>query len=280
MLVFVLDLHSQSRRAESYYKDTTTEFYGYKIKFSRIFADNEMLRFSVTIANPGDQFIIIYPTEIIASIPSTGYKTVASTHRKVMIVEYLRNTIVVPPHYSKRFTLHFMGDFRNASPLIDITKIHITEKLETVYSLPDIAFQTQYSSAAGPLKWMLVNYGDKNPQDDFRIIGTLTYSGNKFLGIMNNNIVLTTSDGKKFKNVPKANGTFHYDRSRTEKNQKYFFEIKSGQVKPGAVLSFMEAFGEYSLATMIGFQIPFVLGTEKDYEIKGEPEPELFELGQ
>jgi hypothetical protein len=243
-----------------YYKDTTMNFYGYVIKTSQTVATNEVFKSLITITNTTDDFMIIHPNEIFG-IVNPPYKTSCVN----------RNDIVIPPQYTKKFRLKFVGqDFRSPSLIIDISKVKFTDQPGTSYKIPEINIYKQRTFTAGPIEWTLVNFGDHDPEDNFRVIATIKYTGNKFLGLLNNNVSMSTAGGKTYVNLARQVGKYHYDSKKPEFKLAYYFPIETKKIgtTSAPTLNFDGVFVEYSLSTAMGFKIAFSRGKLADFKGK------------
>lgn len=250
-----------------FYKDTLFEFNGSKIEITKTLATEKYFKSVVSISNQTDQFMIINPWEIFGKVKGSDEKFSASS----------KKTIVVPPKYIKKFTVKFEGkDFRAPALQYDFSKMQITEKIESVYELEDIDINKENYRALGPIKWRMVKKMEPDHgKDDFQIMAEIEYTGDKFLGIFYNNIVLTTKDGGKYINVGKKTGNFHYDKTKPFVKQSYLFPVEPKNAKKSnePKLTFRDVFKEYSLTTIVGFKVHLRQGTIEDYKGKaGKPD--------
>jgi len=274
LLLFCLTFLSNNAQEDDdgkrvFFKDTLFEFNGSKIEITKSLATEKYFKSIVTISNQTDQFMIINPWEVFGKVSGSDEKYSASS----------KKTIVVPPKYIKKFTVKFEGrDFRAPSLQYDFSKIQVTEKIESVYELEDIDINKENYRALGPIKWRMVKKMEPDHgKDDFQIMAEIEYTGDKFLGIFYNNIILTTKDGGKYINVGKKTGNFHYDKTKPFVKQTYLFPVEPEKAKKKnePKLTFRDVFKEYSLATIVGFKVHLRTGTIEDYKGKaGKPDNE------
>ena len=254
-------------RERMFYKDTLFEFNGSKIEITKSLSTEKYFKSIVTISNQTDQFMIINPWEVFGKVSGSDEKYNASS----------KKAIVVPPKYIKKFTVKFEGrDFREERLQYDFGKIEVTEKIESVYELEDVDINKENYRAIGPIRWSMVKKMEPDHgKDDFQIIAEIEYTGDKFLGIFYNNIILTTKDGGKYINVGKKTGNFHYDKTKPFVKQTYLFPVEPAKAKKSnePKLTFRDVFKEYSMATIVGFKVHLRAGTLEDYKGKaGKPD--------
>ncbi len=288
--VLIISFYSQSTVQSQvlpktcYYKDTLFEFVGFKIEIQKSSSNEKSFKSVIVITNTSDKFMIIDPREI------SGYISGDTDIHQA----YNKKRVVITPHNSKAFTVKFVGkDFRRNVLSIDVSKIQLTDKVVSIIEVPEIDVSKENFREVGPLRWTVnkLNLGvsDGKPEkshggvpgkhdkkkDNFRIDATLEYSGNKFLGIFYNNIVLTTKDGGKFINVSKNSSSFsnninkvNMDNAEGKEKQVLVFPIESEKIyfANEPKISFNGVFKEYSLETIEGFKVYLHSGTIDDYK--------------
>jgi hypothetical protein len=276
----------QNTDEKFFYRDTLFEFNGWKIEVTKSVAYRDVFKSVITVNNTSDQFLILDPTTILFDLPARSEKVQASGLRLV----------VIPPKYSKKFSLKFTGrDFRAPVISYEVAKMQITEQIESVYDLADINLNNESYKEVGGIQFQVVekNYKqsemritpfglavDKDKSQDYKIMANVVYNGNKFLGIYFNNIVLKTKDGNSYINVGKRSGTFHYDKSKPTNKVVLVFPIEARNAGPAnePKLVLKEVFKEYSLATIVGFKVILSRGTEGDFNKKIEKGEDIEEM--
>lgn len=275
ILCFVIPLltTAQEKEEKFFYKDTIFEFNGSKVEITKSLATKMYFKSVVSITNQSDNFILINPWEIFGYVSGSGNKYNAVSKR----------AIVIAPKYTKKFTVKFEGkDFREPHLSFDVTKLQVTEKVESVYEFVDIDLSKENYRVVGPIKWTMLEKKADKKDALFRVETQLEYTGTKFLGIFYNNITLKTKDGSSFINSGKKAGDFHYDKEKPFKRIVLIFPVDADKVEKGnePKLNFTDVFKEYSLATIVGFKVNLRMGTLEDYNRKktGDKEKDIEEM--
>ena len=193
--ILSISLKAQNKIAELekkfYYKDTTFEYNGNKYEMSRIVSAETYFKCVFTVTNISDNFIVINPVDIFGTT-GTDIKTAS----------LIKKTAVISPKFTKKFTVKLEGkDFSVNEINIDITKMQLTGKVLAEYQLTDLNITKENMRQTGPVKWLM-----KDRKDDkagYRIVAEVEYSGDKFLALFYNNIILKTADGSKYFNIGK-----------------------------------------------------------------------------
>ncbi|MEO8760915.1 MAG: hypothetical protein ABI388_06645 [Bacteroidia bacterium] len=264
--IFSLSISAQNKSKEGkpveiekkfFYRDTTFEFNGNKYDITRIVSAENYFKCAVNVTNISDNFIVINPADIFGSSLGSDVKTVSVVKR----------TAVIAPKFSKKFTIKLEGkDFRANEINIDITKMQLTGKMVASYPLEDINITKENLRQAGPVKWVMKE--KKEDKTGYRIVAEVEYTGDKFLALFYNNIILKTADGGKYLNTGKKNEDFYYEMGKPfEKNILYFpVEAKKINDKNVPTLSFPNVFKEYSLTATKGPKFKVTKGTIDDFK--------------
>ncbi len=239
-----------------FYKDTTFEYNGNKYEISRIVSADNYFKCAVTITNISDNFIVINPADI--------FGTIGSDTKTASIVKRMA---VIAPKFTKKFTIKLEGkDFRVNEINIDISKMQLTGKILAEYQLEDLNITKENLRETGPIKLLI-----KDRKDDkagYRIAAEIGYSGDKFLGLFYNNIVLKTNDGSKYLNTGKKNEDFYYEVGKPFEKTILYFPIDPSKIKDKfqPTLSFPKVFKEYSLSPTKGPKFKVRKGTLDDFK--------------
>lgn len=287
LLIFTyFSSYGQKDDEKFYYKDTTFEFVGFKVTVCRAVATVKSFRASVMVSNTSDQFLIFNPEEIFAAKAGTNQIRSMDGNKEM----------VIAPKYNGRITVKFAADdYRHSAIEINIKSIKMTDKVEAIYELGTLDVFKEDARQTGPVKWKTTKRlidDDKDKQSKpFQMDGTLEYTGDKFLGIFYNNIILTASDGKTYVNSGKTTNIFYsqaakfyYDRSKPFEKMKFSFEAPISVVNPKTTntISFSNVFKEYSLVKIEGFKVTLQQGTLADYkgtqELNSKGEKDIEEI--
>jgi hypothetical protein len=257
---------ARAQDSKTYYKDTLFEFVKFKVEIKRAVATDQVFKFSLIITNTSDQFIIISPSSLVAKLIGSEKEFVSVTKKQ----------LVVAPKFSRAMIIKFAGvDFRKPALELNVKEMELTEKLEAVYEINDFDIFHEITKQNGPITWTLTKVVlDDKKSPNFRIDGNVKYSGDKFLGIFYNNIILKTNDGKTYINESKASSMFsfvrnkyYYDKTKPFEKQVLIFPVPSEKITEALQpkVSFNAVFNEYSLVRIEGFSIRLTQGTINDY---------------
>jgi hypothetical protein len=252
--------YAQDKQEKFYYKDTLFEFNGCKIEVMKTFSDDKSFRSVLNITNTGDNFLMINPWEVFGLVGGSAEKYNTASKR----------TFIIPPKYTKKLRIKFIGrDFREPDLIMDFSKLTVTTMVERVYEF-NVDLSNENYKDIGPIRFTILKQDPDNKSADFRITAQLEYTGNKFLGIFYNNIMLKTKDGGSFINTGKKAGDFHYDKDKPLKKMVLIFPVESKKVKKDnqPTLSFANVLKEYQTAQIVGFKINLRAGTLEDYKGK------------
>lgn len=270
---------SQGTDEKYYFKDTVFNFFGIKIQVQKSVATIQSFKSSIIITNTTENFLIVNPEDVFICESLSGAQSMQVSKKQV----------VIPPKYSKGFTIKFINsDFRKSSLFIDFKKLQLTGKAESVYEISNFNIFNDVEMSVGPVTWTLtkVVQDEKKKMENLRVDGTIKYNGNKFLGIFHNNISLTTNDGKSYFNEGKSKSTFpfvankyysgtskpleklYYDKSKPLEKHILIFPVESGKInsKLQPTIYFNQVFVEYPLENIEGFKIQLIQGTLEDFK--------------
>lgn len=257
-----------------YYKDTIFEFAGFKVAINKSVATDKYFKANIVVTNTSDQFLIFNPKDIVGGEAGTS---------NMFVVEGKKD-FVIAPKYTGRFTVKFLAtSLRVPAIEMNFKSMKMTDRVEAVYEFSDFLIYSDKTKQIGPVTWtaneIKIDYDKDQEKKDFRMTGSLTYTGDKFLGIFYNNITITTNDGKTYINSGKTGNVlwsqpnkFYYDKTKPMEKMVFVFPVENKLVRPEhqPKLAFTNVLKEYSLVTIEGFKVKVVQGTLADY--KGNPD--------
>jgi hypothetical protein len=254
-----------------YYGETILEINHMKFELKMPMAYRQKFKSTLFVTNLTDSFKIITPSDI---------KIITNDKEVTANGKYL---FIVPPKCTRKFKL--IGEesnFKSNQIKTTITNIKTTGKIVTVYQpkgfildkssfrlIEDDNFPT---SGVGPLQLKLKRFDYKS---DGTIIAkvSVSYTGEKFLGIYAKKIRLIDSNGKIYINQNQESGALFYRKEKKQMMLTLVFENPYGKSKDyrSDNIQFEEVFVEYQ--TDISPEInEFIL--IKNGEGKGDPKDE------
>jgi hypothetical protein len=240
------------------YNDTIVEFENYTVELRNTYLRKKLfLRTSVVINNKSDNFLLLNPEDVLFSTeklknsPSLYYKT-----------------IVIPPHYTKKFTLKFDGsDYTSKVVHFNFSKIKASHKTGLLYKVENMKLEKGEVSKLGNLKLRVDE--KKLLPDALLVVVVVDYTGENFLAINFNNIGVHQTDLPSCYNLRRNSGRFNFNPDKNRETIKLLFSrdcfVYDGKKK---MLSFDNVFTEYSTTTLEGFNMSLRLVSE------GEREPD------
>jgi hypothetical protein len=258
--LFWISINSFAGEGVIFYKDTAIEFNGLTIRLIKTFAKERYLKTTISVYNTTNNFAIFNPAHIIL-ILSDGQRIENGSDKEA----------VIPPRSVNKFGLKYDGNYMGYPTVsFDFSKLQLTEKILSVYDVQMLPLKIDGEWGSKSLKLKITAI---DPTGVYLVKMNVKYTGDNFLGIITDSVILKTNDGRQYANTKKLKRK-HFDKKKPSENFSFMFNNTKPIVrnKHEPYLTLIDVFKEYSVVTIVGPKITQSISDKIGTEDKDEIE--------